>query len=151
VAVIVVALFPTSRPTTSDVPDTALQSALGMDAVAVVHFTAAAIFIAALAVITCFFADSEGRRDPAPLQRRSPSFWRAFHFSCAGIIAAALAFMAACKGLEVWGSWNLLVGETVAVVAFGASWLFKGAERDVLRRLRREALRHSPSGGAAPH
>jgi hypothetical protein len=151
VAVIVVALFPTSRPTTSDVPDTALQSALGMDTVAVVHFAAAAIFIAALAVITRFFARSEGERHPAATQRRSPAFWRRFHLTCASVIAVALAFMAVCKLLEVWGSWNLLVGETVAVLAFGASWLFKGAERDVLARLRSEALRHSASGGAQPH
>ena len=66
---------------------------------------------------------------------------------CAGIIVAAL-ILAAVAGITGWPDKGLLIAEAVAVWAFGASWLMKGLELDVLlgRRKERRRDRLSPSG-----
>lgn len=125
VAVIVVALFPTGRPGQGVTP-TPLQNLLGETTVERVHFAAAAIFIASLAVICFYFAV------PPPKQGSMPaSFWRRYHFLCAGFIVAAL-ILAAVAGITSQPDKGLLIAEAVAVWAFGASWFMKGLELDVL-------------------
>jgi len=131
-AVAVVALFPTSRPS-DGVRLTPLQEQLGETFVSSVHFIAAAVFISALAVLSYYFGKREGARPPRP-DRRPPGFWKAYHWICAGIILAALLWSAATELLDFGPSRSLLYGEAVAVWAFGASWLWKGLELDLLRR-----------------
>ena len=131
VAVITVALFPTGRPGKGVTP-TPLQDLLGETTVERIHFTAAAVFIASLAVISYYFA-----RPPPKKGSRSRSFWRRYHLVCAGIIVAAL-ILAAVAGITGWPDKGLLVAEAVAVWAFGASWLMKGLELDVLLGRRKE-------------
>lgn len=122
-----VALFPTG--TSGKL--TPLQEALGEKLVQTVHFVGATVFIGSLGVICYFFGVREGKREVRPNARHTPQFWRRFHWTCAGVIAAAIAFLP-------FGRWvldlriTLLVSEVVAVVAFGVSWLMKGFERDVL-------------------
>jgi Ni,Fe-hydrogenase I cytochrome b subunit len=87
--VLVVALFPTSRPNDL-VRLTPLQDHLGENLVAGIHFSSAAVFIASLAFISYFFGMREGAR-PRREGRRSPRFWQTFHWICAGTIAVALA------------------------------------------------------------
>ena len=65
--------------------------------------------------------------------RRSPTFWRGYTRSCAGAIAAAVVWIVV-TALVGEPSKALLIGEAVAVWAFGASWLMKGLELDFLRR-----------------
>jgi hypothetical protein len=131
-AVIVVALFPTGRPS-GLVGLTPLQEFFGESVVRVIHFTAAATFILSLAALSYYFGRREGAR-PSSAERRSPRFWRTYHWICAGTIVAALAWCAVTL-LSDWGpSRALLYGEAAAVWAFGASWLWKGLERDMLRR-----------------
>ena len=128
-AVLVVALFPTARPSDA-VPLTPLQQHLHEHVVSALHFTAAGVFIVSLAVISYFFGVREGARPVRP-DKRSPAFWRRYHWLCAGAIAAALAWIVVT---QITGSprTSLLIGETVSAWAFGASWLMKGAEIDVL-------------------
>lgn len=127
-----VALFPTGRPADS-VRLMPLQDRLGESLVSTFHYGAAGVFIVSLAVISYFFGKREGARPPTPNTRRSPRFWRDFHWACTGVIAAALVW------ILVTGVWNvgpdeaLLYGEAMSVWAFGVSWLWKGLELDLLR------------------
>lgn len=138
VAAVVFATFPTGRDDdTSQL--TPLQDALGESFVGWIHYLAAGTFIGLLGVLCVLFGQREGRRPRGPGQRHSPRFWRDFHWSCAGAIGVALAFMLICKLAGIFSGWFLLVGEIVAIVAFSASWFWKGAERDRLRQLREDA------------
>jgi hypothetical protein len=127
----VVALFPTAR--SSDVAKlTPLQDKLGESVVQTIHFVSAGIFITSLGVICFFFGVREGAR-PAREGSRPPAFWRAYHWACAGAIAAAVLWILVTE-LAGGPSKSLLIGEAVAVCAFGASWFMKGLELDMLRR-----------------
>ena len=131
VAVLGVAMFPTDRSSDA-IALTPLQDRLGESVVAGIHFTAAGAFILSLAAISYYFGKREGARRAA-VGRRSPRFWQRYHWICAGTILAALAWSAVTE-LSGWGpSRSLLYGEAVAVWAFGASWLWKGLELDMLR------------------
>ena len=114
-AVIVVAWAPTGPPAGGD------------DSIrVVVHFVAAFVFIAALAVLSVRFGWAEGRRsDRDPAQHR---WWSLFHYACAAVIAAAVVFIGITKWSGVGEEYSLLIGETLAVLAFGASWAAKGSE-----------------------
>jgi hypothetical protein len=130
-AVLVVALFPTGRPNDL-VRLTPLQDRFGESVVGGIHFSAAGAFILSLAAISYYFGKREGARAPAA-GRRSPRFWQTYHWICAGAIVAAFAW-SAVTALSGWGpSRSLLYGEAAAVWAFGASWLWKGLELDMLR------------------
>jgi hypothetical protein len=134
-AALVVAFFPTGRPAGSHSPATPLQQRLGEGQVMVIHFVFAAIFIASLA-ITCYsFGVREGGRPQhrwGHKAKRSPLFWRWFHWSCALLIVAAVAFSLVTKATGWLDNYSLIIGESVAVLAFGVSWLMKGLELDVL-------------------
>src|SRR4051794_1276899 len=130
--VLFVAFFPTDRPTGDSVGLTSLQQAFGEGTVKGIHVGCAIAFIASLAVISVFFGEREGKRQPAP-GRRSPTFWKWLHRGCAIAIALAGIFYAARRGLHPsFGHWinahDLWLTEVVSVVAFATSWLFKGSE-----------------------
>ncbi|HWB36267.1 MAG TPA: hypothetical protein VHA75_09605 [Rugosimonospora sp.] len=130
-AAIGVALFSTSRPPGMTTPLTPLQKLLGEPAVSHVHYVCATLFLGSLGVISIFFGLQEGRRPPRP-GHRSPLFWRRFHWCCAGVIAAAGAFIAVSMLTGWLAGYCLIIGETAADLAFGLSWLFKGLELDIL-------------------
>jgi hypothetical protein len=129
VAVAAVALFPTGPPAEAEL--TPLQELLGESVVATIHYVAAGVFIASLAVISFFFGVREGARTPKE-GRRSPMFWRRYHWFCAGAVVVALVWIVVTE-LVGSPSKSLLIGEAVSVWAFGASWLMKGLELDILR------------------
>jgi hypothetical protein len=137
IAALAVALFPTGLP--ADVTRlTPLQERLGEGVVETIHFASAAVFIISLGVVCFFFGVREGARAPRS-GRRSPGFWRGYHWSCAGVIAAALLWIVVTQAIGK-PSKSLLIGEAVSVWAFGASWFMKGLELDMLRGSRgREA------------
>jgi hypothetical protein len=143
VAALTVAVFPTERP--PGAPSTPLQDLLGESLVEGIHFAAAGVFIVSLAVISFFFGVREGAREPRK-GRRSPAFWRRYHWSCAAAIAAALTWMVVTK-LAGGPGRSLLVGETVSAWAFGASWLMKGLELDILRGKRPAGVDTEPARG----
>jgi hypothetical protein len=127
-----VALFPTNRPS-DRIALTPLQDRLGETAVATVHYVSAAVFISALGAISFCFGIREGAR-PARPGRRPPAFWRGFHFTCAAVIALALVWSLVTEAADIGPAESLLIGEAVAVWAFGVSWFWKGLELDLLRR-----------------
>jgi hypothetical protein len=47
-------------------------------------------------------------------------------------MAGAVLFILLSRLTGLYPSYDLLIGEVVAAVAFGTSWLFKGLELDVL-------------------
>jgi hypothetical protein len=130
VAAVFVAVFPTELPG-AGVDPTPLQALFGEGFVAGVHYGSAIAFIGLLAPITIIFGRDEGRRDPRLGARFSPRFWRAFHWTCSFLILVGAA-LAAYAGLTGGPDKGVLFGEWLAVWAFGASWLMKGAELDTL-------------------
>ena len=117
-------------PTAGDGPLTPLQERLGEQVVQRLHFGSAAVFIVLLGVMSHRFGTREGARpDRAPSRRR---WWKRFHRACAAAVFLAVAFMAVTQATGRFDDYSLLVGETVAVLAFGASWFVKGAELDLL-------------------
>ena len=130
-AAVIVAVFPTGPPKGFTGPLTKLQDGIGQSTTQWIHYTAAAIFLVSMAVITYCF----GRREDRRLQRpgtRAPGFWKWFHWSCTGAIVLALAWLVATK-LAGSPSNSVLIGEWAAAWAFGVSWFFKGFELDMLR------------------
>jgi hypothetical protein len=134
-AILTTAFFPTDRGSDVNAPLTPLQAKLGEATVVHVHFVAAGIAIVSLAVISFIFGLQEGRRSPERAgqpTRLSPTFWRWFHWTLAAIILISVAFAAYSERQHVFTTYSLLIGESVALEAFGLSWLFKGLELDVL-------------------
>jgi hypothetical protein len=121
---IVVGFFPTNT-VTGQTP-TRLQDAFGEVLVARIHFSFAAIFIALLGLMCLRFGIGDGRRaDRTDMQRKT---WRVVHFACAGAIWLSVLAVAVVLLANIRASHAVLIGEVVAVVAFGLSWFFKGSE-----------------------
>lgn len=135
IAALGVALFSTGRPEDADLAMTPLQERLGETVVTRVHFGCAMAFIGCLVVVSYFFGRREGdrgqRRDDH-VARRSPAFWRRFHWVCAAGICVAVAFIVVTKVAGWLDDYSLLIGEAVAVFVFGLSWLAKGLELEYL-------------------
>jgi hypothetical protein len=133
VAALGVAVFPTGRDDGSTLAPTRLQQVLGEGTVNVIHFVCAAVFVGSLAALSYWFGVRESHRtERRPgSARRSPRFWRTYHWTCTAIMVLAVGF--AIVAHVVNGPRNaLLISETVSALAFGASWLMKGLELDVL-------------------
>ncbi|WP_433077713.1 hypothetical protein ACQP1P_35270 [Dactylosporangium sp. CA-052675] len=131
IAALGVALFSTDRPKHATLALTPLQQRMGEAPVAIVHYTCAAVFIVCLGVISLYFGIREGNRTELP-GRRSPAFWRRFHFTCAALVGIAVVFIAVTEATGALEDYALIIGETLAVLGFGASWLMKGLELRVL-------------------
>jgi hypothetical protein len=129
-ALIVVAVFPTWRPDGNPTLPTPLQELMGENLVADIHAVAAGVCFVSLAGMSYLFGVREGQALP-PRGRRSPSFWRAFHWICSGLVAFAVVGVAVADAGKVGGSATLWF-ETTALVAFGTSWFAKGFQ---LKRL----------------
>jgi hypothetical protein len=154
VCALVVAIFPTRRPSYVHVPLTPLQKLLSERAVSWVHFAGLALLIASLTVMSILFGIREGARPRRRGQLLSAAHWRAFHYTCGGLMAAGLLWMGITY--VAGGPSNaLLIGEWICTWAFGASWLAKGAELDVLRKCPAPAVTPPPTasgtaGAGAP-
>ena len=131
-AAIVIPLFPTARTpleVAQGVPETPVQKRFGANGETVVehiHFSAAGVFILALAGVIILFGLRESGRLPHG-SRWSPRAWRDYHFTCAGVVLVAFVWIIVTNrtGKPHWG---LLAGETACALAFGASWFAKGFE-----------------------
>jgi hypothetical protein len=124
-------VFPTGHPSYFHGGLTPLQDWWSEDSVKKVHFGASAVFLVLLAVMSLLFGLREGRRDRRQGMRFSPRFWRWFHWTCAIAMGLALIWIVV-TGRVGWPPRSLLVGEWVSAWAFGASFLAKGAEWDML-------------------
>jgi len=132
-----IAFFPTGRPSLSDNPRpprpplNPLQDLIGEDWVKYVHYGASFGFIVLLTVLSVTFGIREGRRPRVP-GKRSPTFWRYFHYTCAGAMSVAGLWILVTALSHTGPRWSLLLGEWACAWAFGLSWLWKGAELDML-------------------
>jgi len=125
-----------------------LQNLVGEDVTGWTHFVSAVIFITCLALSSFFFGVREGAR-PAQKGKLPPTFWRIYHWVCAALIVAALLWMGSYELFSHWGPRDtLLLGETLSLIAFGASWLLKGLELDTL--LGRPTYVATPKDQTAP-
>jgi hypothetical protein len=132
-------LFPTGRPSYFSRELTSLQDLWGEDTIKHVHFGASAVFLVLLALMSYLFGKEERDRPVRQGVRFSRNFWKWFHWSCA--IAMGLALIWIVVTLSVgWPPRALLIGECVSAWAFGASFLAKGAEWDMLRGKPRAAV-----------
>ena len=90
------------------------------------HVVCAGTLFALLGVICFRFGSRDGRRsDRTPLWRRT---WRSVHRACALIVWAAVLVSVAFATFGAARGHVVLVGETIAVLAFGVSWFLKGSE-----------------------
>jgi hypothetical protein len=147
VCAVLIALFPTSRPSHSIIQLTPLQHLLSEKWVTRIHFTASALFIIALGVISYYFGKREGDR-PERVGTRPPRFWQSYHFACAAAIGVALIWIVVAR-FAGGPRWSLLLGETVAALAFGLSWFWKGLEIDTI--LNKPAPTASPTSEVLEH
>ena len=109
---------------------TPLQRELGETLVARVHYGCAAVFILSLAAISWRFGTREHARPNRTADQQTG--WWLYHRACSVTVVLAVVFIAVTQTTGVWDSYSILVGETVAALAFGLSWFVKGAELDVL-------------------
>lgn len=131
IALIGAAVLPTSRPVGTNWPLGHLQESIGERSISTIHYTCLSIAVLSLASICYFFGIHEGLRMPRQ-GRWPPNYWRRFHFACATVAIAAVGFMAAAN----FGGWledSRMLGEIVASLACGLSWLMKGLDLDILR------------------
>ena len=127
---ILIPFYPTGRTPEeklAGVPLNSLQNLLGEKTVQYVHFAASGVFIISLGVICVLFGRREGVRKSHG-NHLPQSFWRLFHFACAGMIAVAGVWILLTQKIVDGPYWSLLAGETACALAFGASWFAKGAE-----------------------
>jgi len=125
-----IALFPTGRPST--VALTPLQDLLGESTVKGIHYGAAITCLVALTLMSFFFGVREGRRTRREGVKRSPRFWQRYHWTCALTMVLALLWIAV-TWIAGGPRYSVLIGEWACAWAFGASWLMKGLEVDMLR------------------
>jgi hypothetical protein len=118
VCAIAVALFPTNKIDEE------------VTTIAVVHFVCAVMLLILLGVICWRFGTRDGTQPNRSDRRRTN--WRRFHHSCAVIIWSAVVWCAFTVVLDVVADisvpYAVVFGESVAVLAFGFSWLLKGSE-----------------------
>jgi len=132
---ILISQFPTGPPAAGAPAGypTPLQNAIGVNAAQYVHFSASAVFLGGLTVISFSFARREGRRLERKGQRVSNQKWKLLHYTCSGAMVLALVWILFTSFVWHGGPYyTLLVGEALAATAFGISWLSKGFEPDVL-------------------
>jgi hypothetical protein len=98
--------------------------------VSTIHLTCAAVFILSLAAISFLFGYREGRREGAGKGRRLG--WRSLHWFCGVVIVVAVLYVVVANWTGRFASHSVLYGEVAATLAFGVSWLAKGAEWRIL-------------------
>jgi len=139
VAAILVAFFPTNRPHDRIVLGP-IQDFLSEDFVKYVHYASAASFILALAYMSFYFAHAEGPASTRPKalqaqQRWTPQQWGMFHAAMAWTILVAVAGCLLFTLTPLPDRYALFITEWVASWAFGLSWLAKGSEWKLLKRV----------------
>lgn len=123
IAALLIAIFPTGRTAYErhhGVTETPLQKLFGEENVAHVHLVSAIVFIIAIGGISILFGLAVKRGSP------HATFWRIFHFACAGVIGLALIW--ALATYKSGPRWSTLAAETACALAFGASWFAAGAD-----------------------
>jgi hypothetical protein len=135
VAVIGVVFFPTQRPHlledaprcgSTPMPEgcSPIQQRFGENAVAVIHFTCAAVFIMSLAWICLYiFAYREKKY-------KENGAMAAIMYTCGWTIVAAVAWaiLGGLLKVTIWELTPLYIAEVISVWAFGVAWLLKSRD-----------------------
>jgi hypothetical protein len=135
VALILVALFPTERPNLpanapacgsapQPVDCAPVQRRIGEAASERVHYASAAVAFGSLFLISLVFGRREQRFAKKPLVA-----W--VHYACSAVIALGVVVIVAGEVFgagSIWILTPLYIGEVLIVLAFGVSWLVKGAD-----------------------
>jgi hypothetical protein len=152
-------LFPTGVP--GDINPspklTPIQHGFGPSTTQTIHYAATTFFLLFLGGICILFGLREGERSPHG-NRIPTRVWGVFHFVCASLIGAAGLWVLATMHINHLGPirdvgplihgpyQSVFIGELVATMAFGASWLAKGAEINYLFFGRDEPpVKHGPA------
>jgi hypothetical protein len=109
-----VALFPTNAPHTI------------LTTISTLPVGFAALLFGLLGVICFRFGNRDGKREDRSVRWRAR--WRRVHRGCATVIWVAVVASVALAARGSDNNYTVLVGETVAVLAFGFSWFLKGSE-----------------------
>ncbi len=132
VAAMLVGFFPTGRPPRPRTPLSPIERLFGEQPVTAVHHASAAVMFGTLFALTVLYAIREGRKPP--LGRRSPAFWRGYHFGCAGLIVTGGVLTLLANGLHLLDPHTTpLYVECLVIGGFGLSWLGLGLNPHVLR------------------
>lgn len=132
-----IAMCPTGRPSLAEHPKpprpplNPLQDLIGEGWTKGIHYGASAGFIICLGIVTFLFGLREGKL-PAVPHKRSPAFWRGFHYTCAVLMGLGAAWILITSLTHSGPRWSTLLGEWVCTWAWAFSWLLKGAEWDTL-------------------
>jgi hypothetical protein len=86
----------------------------------------AALLFVLLGVICFRFGNRDGKRVDRSVRWRT--WWGRVHRGCAVVIWVAVVASVALAARGSDNNHTVLVGETVAVLAFGFSWFLKGSE-----------------------
>jgi len=135
VALILVAMFPTERPNLAanapacgSVPAPAdcapVQRRIGEARSERIHYASAAVAFGSLFAISLVFGRREQRFAKKPLVA-----W--VHYVCSAAIALGVLVIVAGELFDAGSIWiltPLYIGEVLIVLAFGVSWLVKGAD-----------------------
>jgi hypothetical protein len=131
VAAVVVATSPTWRDRPG-LPLTPWQEYLGEPRLATIHLIAAGVFVVSLALVSLRFGYRDWERSRAGGDRREPTYAHPTVHVAAGIVMLAsllgMGVLAAAGVEQILGYTVLLLVELVATLAFGISWLVKGAD-----------------------
>jgi len=119
---ILIALFPARGPAVFSACDIIQRHASALSDT--VHSLATTLFFVVLICMSLFlFTKSDGNPTPRKLQRNT------VYRICGYVMLASVILLGICyeKWVPGWSSWHpILVFETVALIAFGVSWLTKG-------------------------
>jgi hypothetical protein len=122
VAAVCVAFFPTAS-------DAAAASG-GEKVVSTVHLVWAGVLFALLAVFSLFLFTKTGDAEIMTAEKKRRNV---VYMACGGIIVGSMLLVVVSNVVKPPSSWHPLFWlETIAVVAFGASWLVKGGFLGIL-------------------
>lgn len=131
VAAVVVATSPTWRDRPG-LPLTPWQEYLGEPRLAMIHLSAAGVFVVSLALVSLRFGYRDWERSRAGEAGLGPPYAHPTVHAMAGIVMlaslVAMGVLYAAGVEQILGYTVLLLVELVATAAFGISWLVKGAD-----------------------
>jgi hypothetical protein len=152
------ALFPTRLGEGASLDAlTPLQERIGQNETFYIHVFATILFFVSLVILCLGFAFQERARKQTrlgPDAAHSPIFWFRFHLIAVAVMLGGLLIIVGRWFAESQGSndgfvydYATLVGESMAIFAFGVSWWAKGSE---FRKLRADVPSAAPESAPEP-
>lgn len=135
VAAVCVAFFPTASDATA--------ASGGEKFVSTVHLVWAGVLFALLAVFSLFLFTKTGSAETMTAEKKRRNV---VYRTCGGIIVGSMLLVVVSNLVKPSSSWHSLFWlETIAVVAFGVSWLVKGGFLGILADRTPTTAGHTPA------